>query len=596
MADLRVLVVDDEQTVRHVLKEFFRRRGDHCDIAANGADALLLVQDRIYDLMLSDVSMPGIDGLELTRRVKALQPYTVCVLMSGLGTRGDVVAALKIGVFDFIDKPFLDLAALGLALDRAAESGRLTRERDALLQTLREQNSRLEYSLLRLHEAFGQMRQQEAALASDLQKAQRVQRTFLPAGFPRTPGFDFFGYYAPCDQLGGDLFGTLPLSDGRLALYLVDVAGHGVSAAMITVTFRELMRAGHRSAHDSGLFGNPADVLHSMNAALLREKFEPPVFVSMIYAVIDPRTGDVSVASAGHPAPVLMSGPDQAATIPTEGTVLGARAAADYAAVKLHLPPGAALLFYSDGLSEARNTEGHEFSATRLQTIMAQQHARAAGAIAGELERHLLDHLQGTPSSDDVTFLIAVRDQAPSPATPAESGDIVPDSVKIVMPDKLRPVRPRARGQMHAGFRDNTCIVQVSGVVTWQFGPALRDMLDAAGARATPPFLIDLAECEALDSTMLGLLLQNTAGLVLHQPGRRVFGQLHEMGVLRLFTISHEPCPRPQVAMALTPSGTQQACSDLILSAHEVLMEASASNREKFKDVVDSLRHDQPNT
>jgi len=596
MADLRVLVVDDEDLILQVMKSFFFRRGDRCDLAASGIEALQLVESKTYDLVLSDISMPGMDGLELVRRVKVLQPLAVCILMSGLGSRGNVISALKIGVFDFIDKPIPDLAALTMAVDRAAESGRLVRERDALLDNLREQNTKLEYSLLRLHEAFGQLRQQEDAVESDLQKAQRVQRKFLPTGFPRVPGFDFFGYYAPCEQLGGDFFGTLSLSDGRVALYLVDVAGHGVSAAMITVTFRELMRARRRTTPDDLLFGEPAEVLSYMNDALLEENFEPPIYVSMMYCVIDPRSNEVSVACAGHPAPILVRGEQQVQAVAAGGTVLGTRAVAHYATTRLTLNPGDALLFYSDGLSEVRNRQGDEFSAVRLQEIMGTQHTQSAGPIAAKLEGQLLGYLEGATPTDDITFLVVTHDGVGAVHEPSATGNIISDSVKIVMPEKLPDVHTDVRGQIHAGFRDKTCTVQLSGVMTWQLAPALREMLHQAAERATPPFHLDLSACEAMDSTMLGLLLQHAGELILHQTGKRVIAQLHEMGVLHLFTLSQAACPQPQVAMAITPDKTQQACSDLIISAHEALMEASASNRERFKDVVDELRHEKADT
>jgi len=596
MADLRVLVVDDEDLILNVMKSFFLRRRDFCDVAANGIEALRFVQNQSYDLILSDISMPGMDGLELVRQVKKLRPQTVCILMSGLGSRGDVISALKIGVFDFIDKPMPDLAALTMAVDRAVESGRLVRERDALLENLREQNSKLEYSLLRLHEAFGQLRQQEEALESDLQKAQRVQRKFLPTGFPRVPGFDFFGYYAPCEQLGGDFFGTLSLSDGRVAIYLVDVAGHGVSAAMITVTFRELMRARRRSTPDDRLFGEPAEVLHYMNDALLEEDFEPPIYVSMMYCVIDPRTNEVSVACAGHPAPILVSGLNQVHAVAAGGTVLGTQAVANYTTTKLSLSPGDALLFYSDGLSEVRSSQGTEFSAARLQEIMGTQHAQPAATVADKVEQLLTSHLEGATPTDDITFLVVTHGDPILPQEPSTTGNISTDSVKIVMPEKLPDVRTDLRGQIHAGFREKTCIVQLSGIMTWQLAPALREMLQQASERATPPYHIDVSACEAMDSTMLGLLLQHAGELILHQAGKRVVAQLHEMGVLHLFTLSQAACPQPQVAMAITPNDTQQACSDLIISAHEALMEASASNRERFKDVVDELRHEKADT
>ncbi len=596
MADLRVLVVDDEDLILKVMKSFFLRRRDHCDVASNGIEALALVEKNRYDVILSDISMPGMSGLEFIGHVKTSQPHTVCILMSGLGSRGDVISALKIGVFDFIDKPMPDLAALTMVVDRAAESGRVVRERDALLENLREQNSKLEYSLLRLHEAFGQLRQQEDAWESDLQKAQHVQRKFLPSGFTRVPGFDFFGYYAPCEQLGGDFFGTLSLLDGRVALYLVDVAGHGVSAAMITVTFRELMRARRRTASDDTLFGEPSEILRYMNDALLEENFEPPIFVSMMYCVIDPRAHEVSVACAGHPAPILVSSPNQVQAVAAGGTVLGAQSAARFTTIKLPLNPGDALLFYSDGLSEVRNSEGNELSSARLEEIMGSQHAQTAKAIGDQLEKQLHGHLENSSPTDDITFLVVARNPLETAKEPANTNAILVDSVKIVLPEKLPDVRTDVRGQIHAGFRENSCIVQLSGLMTWQLAPALREMLDQPASRATPPFHIDASACAAMDSTMLGLLLQRVEQLILHQPGKRVLSQLLEMGVLHLFNISKETSPQPQVAMAITPNETQQACSDLIISAHEALMEASASNRERFKDVVKELRNEKTDT
>jgi serine phosphatase RsbU (regulator of sigma subunit)/anti-anti-sigma regulatory factor len=596
MADLCVLVVDDEDLILRVMKSFFLRRQDRCDLATSGEEALRFVEKQNYDLILSDISMPKMDGLELIRRVKIIQPRAICILMSGLGTRGNIIAALKIGVFDFIDKPIPDLAALTMVIDRAAESGRLVRERDELLESLRDQNTKLEYSLLRLHEAFGQLLLQEEALESDLQKAQRVQRKFLPAGFPCVPGYDFFGYYAPCEQLGGDFFGTIPLSDGRLALYLVDVAGHGVSAAMITVTFRELMRARRRSSQGDELFAEPEEMLYYMNNALLEEAFEPPIFVSMLYCVIDPRANEVRVACAGHPAPILVSGQNQVQGIPAGGPVLGTQAIANYTTTRFQIHPGDALLLYSDGLSEVRSQQGSEFSAARLQEIMGTLHGHDARAIAGKLEKQLLGHLEGATPSDDITFLVITHDNLGAVNKPVTTGNIIPDSVKIVMRDKPSDVHTDVRGHIHAGYRGDTCIVQLGGLVTWQLAPAMRDMLQKARARATPPFLVDLSACEAMDSTMLGLLLQHTGEITLHQPGQRVIDQLHEMGVLQLFTINRTPCPQPEVSMDITPVDPHQACSDLIISAHEALIEASASNRERFKEVVDNLRHEKADT
>jgi sigma-B regulation protein RsbU (phosphoserine phosphatase) len=592
MADLRILLVDDEDLILHVLKEFFRHRRDLCDTAGNGMEALRLVEDRIYDLILTDISMPGMDGLELVRRVKTLQPHAVCILMSGLGTRRDIISALKIGVFDFVDKPIPDLASLTMVVDRAAESSRLVRERDALLENLRQQNAKLEYSLLRLHEAFGQLRRQEEALEADLLRAQCVQRKFLPSAFPKLNGLDLFGYYAPCEQLSGDFFGAISLNNGKIAVYLVDVAGHGVSAAMVTVIFRELMRARLRERDGLELFQDPSQVLSYLNEALRAESFDPPIFVSMVYAVLDPATGQTSLASAGHPAPIVATEKAAIVSSVVSGRVLGAQAPSIYQTVELQLELGDSLLIYSDGLSEARNANGQEFTVQRLHQIVAEQRNRRASLVGEAIETQLVKHVDGHAPTDDISFLVASRLLSSIPAIENVPfvGEMLADSVKILMPDKMRHASTDTRGRAQAGWHDKTCVIKLAGVATWPLAPAVREMVIQGKSRSADPLHIDLAECEAMDSTILGLLLQNATELVLHQPSSRVVAQLHEMGVLALFNISHDICVTPETAMAISSTSSQQACSELILSAHEALMEASVSNRQRFKDVVNTLK------
>lgn len=588
MADLRVLVVDDDELILRVMQDFFRQRKDDCQVAPNASVALRLVEDRIYDVLLSDISMPGMDGIELVKRVKNLQPHTVCILMSGVGTRRDIISALKSGVFDFVDKPIPDLAAFTMMIDRAAEANRLVRERDALLENLRRQNSKLEFSLLRLHEAFGQLRQQEEALESDLLKAQRVQLKFLPKAFPSFTQLELFGYFGPCEQLGGDFFGALSLADGRMALYLVDVAGHGVSAAMITVTFRELMRALQRRSDNEAFLAQPERVLSYLNDALSEEAFDPPILMTMVYAVLDPQAGQARIASAGHPAPIVVSAAGQAELLPVAGPVLGGRLPNQFTPVDVQLNEGDAILFYSDGVTETANPTGQDFSTERLRQVLAGFGGRRARDIGDGLEKAMLAHLEGYSPADDMTFIVATRTSGI-----AEPDGTAADSVRTVLPRKLQRVRPDSRGRIRAGWRDRICIVRLSGVVTWQLAPTLREIGRQARAEGAQEMQIDLSECEAMDSTVLGLLFQLANEAQLRKPGSRVISQLHDMGILDRFSISHDPCPTTTRDIVLAPNESREACSELILSAHQALMEASASNQQRFKDVVTSLEQKQ---
>lgn len=586
MQALRVLVVDDNDLVVQTVADLFRQRGDHCTGVQSAASALQQLQDNLFDLLLSDMVMPGMDGLELIRRARVLQPALVCILMSGLGTRRDIISALQIGVFDFMDKPVPDAASFNMIIDRAAERSRLIHERNALLENLKQQNVKLEFSLQRLHEAFGQLRQQEEELELDLQRAQQVQRRFLPTAFPQQPGLDCFAYFGPCEQVGGDFFGSFPLPGGRTVVYLLDVAGHGVGAAIVTVTLRELMRARHRQDPEGVLFGNPADVLAFMNEAVIEEQFDPPVLVTMIYAVFDPGVSQVCFAGAGHPAPLCVARNGAARPLEVHGAVLGAKNSSTYRQTQMPFAEGDTLLFYSDGLTEARDSAGREFTPERLWETLRDQQGACAADIGAALETTWTRFLEGTAPIDDMTFIVV---RHTNPLTTANDSR---PSVKFAMPEKLRAASPDTHGRIKAGWWRQTCIALFSGTATWQLAPSLREVIRQAHEGKATAVDIDLAACESMDSTMLGLLLQLANEVTLHQPGGRIVQQLHDLGVLERFSISHDICPRPEQSMEVARVQTREACSELILSAHEALMEASVDNRLRFQDVVGSMRQE----
>ena len=590
MSSLQILVVDDEAPVLAVIAAYLGKRGEKCATAGNGEQALALVARQEFDIMLADLTMAGMDGIELTRRVKQLWPQTVCILMSGRGSRLDIIAAMQTGVFDFLDKPFFDLAVLAMVIERAAASRRLVRERDALLENLKNQNAKLETSLTRLHAAYGQLRLQEATLAADLRQSQRVQRKLLPAAFPPLAGYEVFGYFSPCERLGGDYFNAVPLWDGRLGVYLVDVAGHGVSAAMITVILRELLQPRRLLQSSYEILGTPDRALTFLNQALLEEAFEPPILVTMIYAVLDPKAGTLSMAGAGHPPPLLVSGPGIARALAVSGPVLGMQPTAAFSTTTVTLNPGDSVLLYTDGVSDARFDGGSEFTTARLCEAFAAQHGKSATRVGHAVEDALRLHLADQAAADDMTFIVLGRtagagvaggEQPPSPDRPES------ESVRVVLPVSVVPLATAAApGGITAGWSASTCVIRLSGLATWQIAPAIRRLIAKAEAEGTLPIRIELADCQALDSTLLGICYQFAPKIVLHRPSERVRAQFQEMGIWDLFQTSIVATPETDIALDVTLDATPGACSDLILSAHEALMGASEENRLRFKDVV----------
>jgi serine phosphatase RsbU (regulator of sigma subunit) len=409
MENLRVLVVDDDDMIRLAVTQVLRRDGCLCSQAADGLEALEALQDQDFEVLLTDLSMPRMDGLTLLKAAQKVRPHIVTIVLSGMGSRDDVKAALQQGAFDFLDKPIPEIAVLSLAVKRAGDRSLLTRQRDQLLADLRHKNTELEVSLQQLKDAYARLQYQECILESDLQQAQRIHNRLLPAEFPHIPGLDFFGYYSPCERMGGDFFGVVPLPDEKVALYLADVAGHGVGAAMVTVVIRELIHA-HLMLHpDSDVFHHPPSALEFIHKGLLEEQFDPPILVTMAYAVVDSRAGHVTAGCAGHPPPILVTGPGKTTFLPAHGPVLGINVPAQYIMARFDLNPGDLIVLYSDGLSEARNLAGEEIGEWRLAREISRSHGQAAWKVGQALEKTLRDYQQHASPEDDETFLVIRR-------------------------------------------------------------------------------------------------------------------------------------------------------------------------------------------
>ncbi|HBF33223.1 TPA: hypothetical protein DDW35_01540 [Candidatus Sumerlaeota bacterium] len=587
---LRVLVVDDDDGVLFALHHFLGRRGDEVTLAHDAVEALAFLHEHDFDVLLSDITMPGMDGLELAGEARKIRPEMTCLIMSGAGSRADLLKAMQAGVFDFLDKPFPDLPTLGLMIDRAGQQSRLVRERNELADNLKQQNDKLYVSLCHTQEAYGRLRQQEEMLRSDLRQAQRVQEKLLPAGFSHLNGLSLFGYYGPCERLGGDFFGEIPLGPNRVAAYLTDVAGHGVSAAMITVILRELIHARWMSHADNSMFETPASALAFLNRGLLEAGFNPPILATMVYTVIDAEKGTMVTACAGHPAPIHVTRDGKTTPLATSGPVLGLDTDGYYKQVETTLAPGDFLLLYSDGLPESRDAAGVEWSDEGLQGTLKQLAGRSLHDVADGLQSAMDVALRGHPAADDRTFLIALKTETKFTVTPNMGEEFVPHSVKVQLPERVQILPPTQGGRLACGWVEEICVVSLSGLGTWQQAPALRDLIESATQRTQERIHLDLSECKSLDSTMLGLSYQMAHHLVLHEPSKRVLGQFSDMGILNVFDILREPPPAFASEPVIYKEPSHELCSDLILSAHESLMGVSKENLERFGSMVELIR------
>jgi sigma-B regulation protein RsbU (phosphoserine phosphatase) len=284
---------------------------------------------------------PDFDGVAVcrdTRQRPGLADLPV-ILLTSRSDHALLDRAYQAGVNDHFDKPILreELLLRVRSALRLAEETRIRKQREAELS---ETAARLKASLDRV--------------AADLAAAARLQRSLLPPAPATLRGVSYDWRFLPSEALGGDLLGVLPLPDGGIALYLLDVSGHGVQAALFSVALHRLLTTapGGLLLDAEGQVRDPAAVVRQLNAQF-QMGGEELVYFTLVLAHWQPATGTLSHVQAGHPGMLLLL-PDGSRQILPEGALpVGMMPGVRYQTSRVTLPPGTRLLLYSDGVTEA---------------------------------------------------------------------------------------------------------------------------------------------------------------------------------------------------------------------------------------------------
>lgn len=241
-------------------------------------------------------------------------------------------------------------------------------------------------------------------LESELELSQRVQRALLPQEAPEIPGFEVAAYSQPASIVGGDYFDFLRFADGAHAVVIADVMGKGMPASMLMASLQAYLRVILPEST------SPAEVLRRLNR-LFCHNIHLTKFVSLVVARVAPAGGGVVYGNAGHHPPLLVGGGDGALTLlrPT-GAAIGLVENARFAEAHVVMGPGDLLVFYTDGVVEARDQEGREFGDESLGQYAAAHVAMPPGGFVRGLRQHLQSFTAGQPLSDDTTIVALRRD------------------------------------------------------------------------------------------------------------------------------------------------------------------------------------------
>ena len=378
----RILLVDDAKTNIDVLVQLLKN--DYkLGVALDGEKALKYVQTNPPDLILLDVVMPGMDGYEVLTRLKGgyTHRHIPVIMVSALDEMDSVIKCIELGADDYLAKPF-DPVLLRARI-RAGLEKKLLREKE------------IDY-LVKIKNI---LKQQNYELA----QAAAYVKTLLPAPINSGPVRTDWRFI-PSTSLGGDSFGYHWLDDHRFAVYLLDVCGHGVGAALLSVSVLNVLRSQSLPGVD---FAQPQQVLHLLNDTFPGERHNDMHF-SIWYGVLDLSTRALTFASGGHPPALILcqsqGEPEKPMLLHTRNLVVGALPNRSYTQAEIPLDGPGRLYLFSDGVYEISLADGSKWQFDNFIDFMSQPQHGLQPDLDGLL-RHVQSLSLTTAMSDDFSVL-----------------------------------------------------------------------------------------------------------------------------------------------------------------------------------------------
>lgn len=395
----RVLIVDDSPAQRHLLFIYISRLGYEVQAVSSAEEGLEICQNQSIDVVISDWMMPGMNGVEFCKQFRGLSRdgYGYFILLTSNSDRAAVALGLDAGADDFVTKPVTADELRG----RLRPALRIISMQSELIQKNQE-----------VEKALGLQRQLNQIIERDLIEARKLQLALMPDRMRSFGPLDIAMLIRPSGHVGGDLIGCLPLDEGRVAAYSIDVSGHGVASAMMTARLAGYFSAaaGERTiAWKHGPKGYeiraPAEVASAFNSLMLNE-IRAEQYFTMVYVEVTLASGALRFVQAGHPHPFILRKDGTLEKIGKGGLPIGLLEDAEYHNEYVTLNQGDRLLVGSDGMSECPNPQGVELGEDGLKAMLIQLARSPSTQLLDLLIEGLIKHGGSENFPDDVSGLI----------------------------------------------------------------------------------------------------------------------------------------------------------------------------------------------
>lgn len=385
-----ILIVDDTPMNRKILASMLRQHGYGVIEAEHGQAAIELALREQPALILLDIMMPGMDGQKVCTYLKSLEQTCdiPIIFISAIHDTATKTTCFAMGGVDYITKPFQKNEVLA----RVQHQVKLRQATQSLLTTNR------------------QLVEKQRRLDEDLQAAAHIQHSLLLKDIPTFEQMQVAWRYIPCQRIGGDIFHVHRLDEDHLGLFMLDVCGHGIAAAMVTVSVSQRLTPQpggllkqRLTAPPYYTLTSPAEVLRSLDREYPLERYEK--YFTLTYLILNWRKGWLRYSSAAHPPPLLVHANGEVLSLRAGGSLIGLGEVAPFEEETVPLRAGDRLYLYTDGLIDCMNRHGEVFGTARLLEALKTCQTLPVQLACDQLIAQLFRYVDGGSPQDDMSLL-----------------------------------------------------------------------------------------------------------------------------------------------------------------------------------------------
>lgn len=371
----KILVINDDDGIRAITTLLLKEQGYEAfeaDRGRKGIEESLRVNP---DLILLDIMMPEMDGFETCSQLKlnASTKNIPVIFLSSLTSPKDKIKGLEIGGVDFVN----NVIDKGELLARVQNQLKIK----ALTQAVRVSNEQL---LLR-----------QEALDKDLSAAAIIQRSFLPSPKLQLPNLEVASLWIPRDKLGGDIFNIIPYDDSKIVLYMLDVSGHDVPSALVTISVSQFL-------HQQRLL-SPQQIMNELDKEYPQERFDR--YFTMFYIVLDVANGSMIYSRAGHVPGIKLTPNEKFKLLSDGGPLVGLNLGLPFEEGKEILKNGDKIILYTDGVTDVRNRKGEFFGTEKFYDLLEANKLKPIGEIIEKVQGALKEFGEEVPPQDDISIM-----------------------------------------------------------------------------------------------------------------------------------------------------------------------------------------------